>query len=534
MITQNSAVSLLNMAYDSKPTAAESVKARNNDSSSRNQFTQIMNMLKSPNNIRDFYLSDMKNFGRAINDQPRKRFETSQLDAAQKGYFSRAEEGMRSPDRGENIAVRDAKDEVKVSSHDTKSSEVMSGSETKRNKDVRAEENIEEIAAVLGLNSTELKMILNAAGINASDLSDNANVSLISEKLATFLGLDEQMKHELHQIISAITEQSTGIGGFKNILGMSAEDVKKGLNIQGSLKVERITENVTDKLAEVFREKLSEVSLSSEDGQGEVNVGLKEEVVMGKSENALTENVLKRQENDIATNSSENHANGENDMAQEEYAKQYNDAEAENVDTIEMSAFSSSDKEFSPRNVSADNKTDINIQPDTVFFNTDADKVVNETFKPLTENIKLGNEIVRQVVDKANVILDGDKSEMVLSLKPESLGKLSLKVVTENGIVIAKFVAENHQVKQILESNMHLLKENLESQGLNVQGFSVSVRQDSKNEQGYYADNNDGRRNLDVKSQNISVTMANPSEFIQTGDNSSYLNWGSSTINVTA
>lgn len=91
------------------------------------------------------------------------------------------------------------------------------------------------------------------------------------------------------------------------------------------------------------------------------------------------------------------------------------------------------------------------------------------------DNIVQKNEILSQVIDKAKVILTGDKSEMVVDLKPDSLGRLSLKIVTERGMVMAKFTAESQQVKEILESNMQLLKDSLEKQGMLVQGFSVSV-----------------------------------------------------------
>ncbi len=84
-------------------------------------------------------------------------------------------------------------------------------------------------------------------------------------------------------------------------------------------------------------------------------------------------------------------------------------------------------------------------------------------------------EILKQVVDKASVVIDGDKSEMLMELKPDSLGKLSLKIVTERGMVMAKFVAENQQVKEIIESNMQILKDALSKQGVSVQGLSVSV-----------------------------------------------------------
>jgi len=68
------------------------------------------------------------------------------------------------------------------------------------------------------------------------------------------------------------------------------------------------------------------------------------------------------------------------------------------------------------------------------------------------------------------VVLSGDKSEMVIDLKPEHLGKLELKCY-RRGMVVAKFVAENEQVKAALESNMNMLKESLEKQGFLVEGL---------------------------------------------------------------
>lgn len=118
-----------------------------------------------------------------------------------------------------------------------------------------------------------------------------------------------------------------------------------------------------------------------------------------------------------------------------------------------------------------------------------------------TENIKMktplpDREILYQVIEKAKVVISTDKSEMIMDLKPESLGKLTLKVVTEHGMIMARFIAENQQVKQVLETNMQLLKDSLEKQGLNVQGFSVSVRQESQNSRGDYNNQGDNRRTV--------------------------------------
>ena len=52
---------------------------------------------------------------------------------------------------------------------------------------------------------------------------------------------------------------------------------------------------------------------------------------------------------------------------------------------------------------------------------------------------------------------------------------------TENGI-IKQVYSKSQQVKEVLESNMQLLKDTLEKQGYVIQGFSVSVDSDKSRE----------------------------------------------------
>ncbi len=86
--------------------------------------------------------------------------------------------------------------------------------------------------------------------------------------------------------------------------------------------------------------------------------------------------------------------------------------------------------------------------------------------------------IMEQVLPKAEVFVDGEHSEMLIQLKPDNLGKLVMKLEVEKGIVVAKFLAESHIVKEILESNMNTLKDSLQQKGLNVQELSVFVGND--------------------------------------------------------
>jgi flagellar hook-length control protein FliK len=143
-------------------------------------------------------------------------------------------------------------------------------------------------------------------------------------------------------------------------------------------------------------------------------------------------------------------------------------------------------------------------------------------------------EIFTQVVEKAKVLLSGEKSEMVIDLKPDHLGKLALKIATERGIVVAKFIAENEQVKAALESNMNMLKESLEKQGFLVQEFSVSVG-DNRERSGY-EDNmkkgNFAKKGLKDELPAIGMVGVESLEQLHTGINS-YID-GTSSINLTA
>ncbi|SHI80342.1 Flagellar hook-length control protein FliK [Geosporobacter subterraneus DSM 17957] len=86
--------------------------------------------------------------------------------------------------------------------------------------------------------------------------------------------------------------------------------------------------------------------------------------------------------------------------------------------------------------------------------------------------------IMEQILPKAEVFIDDERSEMLIQLKPDHLGKLVMKLEVEKGIVVAKFLAESHIVKEILESNMNTLKDSLQQKGLNVQELSVFVGND--------------------------------------------------------
>lgn len=85
-------------------------------------------------------------------------------------------------------------------------------------------------------------------------------------------------------------------------------------------------------------------------------------------------------------------------------------------------------------------------------------------------------DVLNQIVRKAELMVKSNNSQMKIELYPEFLGKLTIKVMVEEGAVTAKFITDNHQVKQMLEANLGMLRQSLESQGMRVERAEVDVQ----------------------------------------------------------
>lgn len=89
------------------------------------------------------------------------------------------------------------------------------------------------------------------------------------------------------------------------------------------------------------------------------------------------------------------------------------------------------------------------------------------------------NDLLNQIVSKVKVDVSSKSTQIQIKLKPETLGEMSVKLSMDDGIITAKAVVQDHQVKQLIESNMAQLKDSLEKQGISIAGFEVSVGDDS-------------------------------------------------------
>ncbi|MCJ8501307.1 flagellar hook-length control protein FliK [Desulfatitalea alkaliphila] len=96
--------------------------------------------------------------------------------------------------------------------------------------------------------------------------------------------------------------------------------------------------------------------------------------------------------------------------------------------------------------------------------------------QPLPRNVQ--SDVMRQIVQRMTLHTEGRQAMMQIQLKPEVLGQLRMQIVTEHQQVTIRIAAENTQVKQLIEQNMHVLRNELQQQGLQIQKVDVVVPQD--------------------------------------------------------
>ncbi len=110
-------------------------------------------------------------------------------------------------------------------------------------------------------------------------------------------------------------------------------------------------------------------------------------------------------------------------------------------------------------------------------------------------------DIIRQIIDQIKVTVSKDVKSMELQLNPEQLGKVQINVVSEEGVMHTKIIAETEAAKQAIENNIAILKEAFNNNDLKVESIEVMVAS-----YGYFDQPRDGQ--FDEEQQNGDVSTS--------------------------
>ena len=195
----------------------------------------------------------------------------------------------------------------------------------------------------------------------------------------------------------------------------------------------------------------------------------------------LLEKILSQSRSDVPLN--ENMKNVSQEKLVEEKLQQEPERLAAKVSGLQKNVFSASGEinrgasfhSLQPKQ----QDTHPQVQPYQVQSNQSQQQNLLLKNMDAASNVSFDN-LYEQLAAKVKLTSYQGKNEALIQLKPESLGKLQLKLtLLKEGVMLARFVVENHQVAQALQQQMPQLRQELQGQGLELQQVSVEIGGDA-------------------------------------------------------
>ncbi len=371
--------------------------------------------------------------------------------------------------------------------------------------DAKKEAVYSEIANFLGITVDELKLKMDEMGISEDSLtslegvraavlaltglSDPAELLNLEGVKELFSSVDEILSMSTEEVINMLMEEE-GVSTLDELISLKENNSKTNSEVE--------TENVDTLENQTISKTQTNANqvVESDDTENTAEVT--------RSSQATTE----AQETVVET------ANVVNEVAEEvnvegnkvlEVMEEINQ-QAVNVDAVQ-SVQTQSGGMMSEGQTGGNNQQNANTNSNAtntdvinnILFTQDAKGQVS-TFNSIVNNKMSQNisqqEIINQIVEKMKVNVTGDTSEVRITLRPEHLGDVTLKIATHNGVVTAEFLAQSEEVKALIEANFQDLQETLRQKGLEVSSFTTGLLSDQSNSN---SQSNPNRRSANVQ-----------------------------------
>ncbi len=118
-------------------------------------------------------------------------------------------------------------------------------------------------------------------------------------------------------------------------------------------------------------------------------------------------------------------------------------------------------------------ETDANVK--NVFIDALASHGVNETGEAGLAAAAQVREIANQIMEHIKITIRPEQTNMELQLNPEHLGRVNLTITEKEGMMTAQFTTQTEVAKEAIESQMSVLRESLQNQGIKVEAIEVTV-----------------------------------------------------------
>lgn len=271
-------------------------------------------------------------------------------------------------------------------------------------------------AQILNITPEELKEALDSMGLNIGDLTDRNNVA---------------------QLILMLNGSS---------------DISDMLVDNGMLEV-------FNELNDFIAETLNETGLSAD----EFKEALLNFTKAGENEAALSEEEVKAP---VDENFKENTASD---------AAAANAAGDENIEvTVTKTGSGEGSGSLSDRSERRDDSGDLRLTGAVEGFVRNLEMTVEQTGEVTTEQVSI-RDIVYQVVQRIRVDITPDHTSLEMRLNPGNLGRVAISITNNGGVMTARIDTENAKAREAIESQLQILKENIEAKGIKVEAVEVRI-----------------------------------------------------------
>jgi flagellar hook-length control protein FliK len=194
-------------------------------------------------------------------------------------------------------------------------------------------------------------------------------------------------------------------------------------------------------------------------------------------------------------------------------SKNQNDNNGENVDRLVTDKNQNISKKLDSKiDLTKDNKI-IDLKPDNiVVLNENQNKQLTvNTEKILDAKSPIQTtDIIDQIVKNVNITKSDTESNIKIQLKPDFLGNIEIDIKSVNGSLTANILTDNEKVKHQIEANLNILNNQLESKGIKIDSFNVSVDRNMQFTSQYNGQGNSGKK---YKNQNYNRIRINYDDY---------------------
>lgn len=309
---------------------------------------------------------------------------------------------------------------------------------------------IERISALLSLVS---ELIMDKLELNLEEFN-----KLLEEMNMTAVDLLDPERMQM-LVLAANNEDSL----LALLTNEKLSALMKELNSQvGALKDEAAIPQ--DLNADELKELLAATELSSKDGAANAK------------DNTFDSDELLNTDNSDIINESTNESRFADDRRSMTTENARNDVSGDLADDTEAVQSSKS-----TANTAADKQSQESDVSEQNPFQSFVDRLVNSAAGSAAvtdENLAAVSnlrDIAYQIIDKIRVSITADQTSLQINLNPEHLGRVNLTIQASEGVMTARFVVESQISKEAIESQLNVLKETLNEQGVKVDAIEVSV-----------------------------------------------------------